>query len=185
MQNNRLKPTVNAGSMADIAFLLLIFFLVTTTITTDQGINRTLPKPCPDGMVCEVDYNDRNILRIAINNNNQLLVNELFTEVSNLKFILMEFIDNNGDSTCDYCLGNRLPFSSDNPNKAAISIQTTRDATYNTFISVQDELTAAYFELRADYALKQFKKPLKDLSPEELNQVKRAYPFRISEAQIK
>ena len=170
--------------MADIAFLLLIFFLVTTTITTDQGINRKLPEPCPTGTDCNADINQRNILRIAINRQNQLMVNDLYLDVESLKVVLKEFIDNNGDSSCNYCFGNRLPFSSDNPQEAAISIETQRNSTYNAFIAVQDELTAAYFELRAAYAKKRFNKALNELTAQELKMVKEAYPFRISEALI-
>lgn len=185
MRHPRELPTVNAGSMADIAFLLLIFFLVATTVSQDQGIYRKLPDPCPPGQLCDVEINERNILSIAINNDNQLYVNEMITEIDNLKNTLIEFIDNNGDSSCDYCLGNKLPFASENPQKAAIALITQPKSNYNTFIEVQDELTAAYFELRAVYAAKHFNKKLSELSPEELAIVRKAYPFRITEADIK
>ncbi|MEP2935433.1 MAG: biopolymer transporter ExbD [Gilvibacter sp.] len=185
MRHSRELPTMNAGSMADIAFLLLIFFLVATTVTQDQGIYRKLPAPCPPGQVCDVDINKRNILSIAINNDNQLFVNQMITNIDDLKSTLMEFIDNNGDSSCDYCLGSKLPFASENPQKAAIALITQPKSTYNTFIEVQDELTAAYFELRAAYASKRFNKNLAQLTASELAAVKQAYPFRITEADIR
>jgi biopolymer transport protein ExbD len=185
MRHSREIPTVNAGSMADIAFLLLIFFLVATTVNQDQGIFRKLPPPCPTGQKCEVDINKRNILSIAINSDNQLYVNQMITNIKDLKNTLIEFIDNNGDSSCDYCMGSKLPFASENPQKAAIALVTQPKSNYNTFIEVQDELTAAYFELRALYAVKRFNKSLVELTKEELAQVRLAYPFRISEAEIK
>ena len=74
MRHSKLVPEVNAGSMADIAFLLLIFFLVTATISSDEGINRMLPEECPPGMDCSSIKPERNILRIDINNNDDIMV---------------------------------------------------------------------------------------------------------------
>ena len=184
MRNSRIRPSVNAGSVADIAFLLLIFFLVTTTMNIDEGIARVLPKYCPEGEDCAIPVQENNLLTIAIGENNQLFVNEMFEDISNLKNVLVEFIDNNAGSYCDYCNGAGLPFASDHPRKVLISIQSLRNAKYDTYIEVQDELTAAYFELRAKYAKTKFKKPLNELTQAEIKEVKEAYPFRIMESSL-
>lgn len=184
MRNSRIRPAVNTGSMADIAFLLLIFFLVTTTITVEQGIARDLPEPCPAGHPCELPIKENNLLTIAMSDSDQLFVNEMLADISELKELLINFIDNNGDGTCDYCNGPGLPLSSDNPKAAVIKIETMRKATYDNYIALQDELTAVFFELRARYGQKQFKKFLKDLTPSEIQNVKNAYPFRIMEQSL-
>ncbi|MDC7998325.1 ExbD/TolR family protein [Gilvibacter sediminis] len=184
MRNSRIRPDVNAGSVADIAFLLLIFFLVCTTINVEEGIARDLPKPCADGAPCNVFIAQNNLLTIALGENNQLLVNDMVEDISNLKFILLDFIDNNASDTCDYCLGAGLPLASDHPQKAMISIETMRNASYDSYVAVQDEITAAYFELRVRYAVQQFDKPLNELNPQELKEVKEAYPFQIMESSL-
>ncbi|PKA84142.1 biopolymer transport protein ExbD [Ulvibacter sp. MAR_2010_11] len=179
------SPEVNAGSMADIAFLLLIFFLVTTTIPNDKGIARSLPPPCSPGEVCEDTFNERNVFRITINPEGELLINNELTELTQLRMLVKDFVDNNGDASCTHCFGKQLAISSDNPRKAAISLTTHRDTPYTYFIQVQDELTAAYFELREVYAKKEFKKEMDLLSQQELEQARKAYPFHISEASIR
>ena len=178
-------PQTNAGSMADIVFLLLIFFLVTATISSDEGINRKLPPECPPGTDCQDIIPERNLLMIAINGNDEIMINETIVKIEQLKEITKEFIDNNRDGSCDYCQGNKNIEGSDNPSKAVISLQTNPLVTYNRFIQVQDVLTAAYYDLRNDYCEKVLKKSSKDLTPEELVQVKEAYPFIISEAETK
>lgn len=185
MRRSKLVPEVNAGSMADIAFLLLIFFLVTASIPKDYGIQRKLPKACPPGVDCTADLYERNILRIAINGNNEIMVNEELTAIEDIKDITKNFIDNNGDASCTYCNGKKSSEASDNPSKAIISLQNTKLATYATFISVQDELTKAYFELRNDYSINVLKKPSNKLSKEEIDILKKVYPFILSEAEVK
>jgi len=146
----RTLPEVNAGSMADIAFLLLIFFLVTTTISQDKGIFRNLPQENKNASL----INERNILEIFLNETNELLVEDDIISLSELKNIAMDFIDNGGitqptdEQYCGYCLGARDPSSSDHPNKAVISLTTNREVVYKTYIAVQNELTAAYNNLR-------------------------------------
>ena len=184
MRNHRNSPTVHAGSMADIAFLLLIFFLVTTTIAKDKGIARKLPKKCPPGQVCSLPIKERNVLRLFLNEKGELLVNDELLPVAALKEKLVEFIDNNGDVSCDYCNGAGSELSSDNPHKAVISLSTDRLAPYSEFIMVQDEITKAYLDLREKYALEILDKLPDDLSESELEEIKAAYPFLISEAEI-
>ena len=178
-------PQVNAGSMADIAFLLLIFFLVTTTISADKGINRKLPADCPSGMDCSTIIIDRNILRIQLNNSQQIMVDEEVIEVAELKDIVKKFVDNNGDKTCSYCEGDGLALFSENPNKAVISLQSGDQTHYELFIAVQDELTKAYYELRENYSKTVLEKDAKNLSEVDMMKVKAAYPFIVSEAETK
>ena len=184
MRHSNKVPEVNAGSMADIAFLLLIFFLVSTTIPNDKGIVRKIPEPCPPGQKCDTEINERNLLSININKEGELFVNEGVTPYKDLKEIIKDFIDNNGDATCDYCNGNKVAAASDNPNKASISIKTHPKTPYKAFITVQNELTAAYLELRKQYTESVLQKDVDNLSEEEIKQVQQAYPFRISEADI-
>lgn len=177
-------PEVNSGSMADIAFLLLIFFLVTATIPNDEGISRKLPKMCPTND-CVEPYNARNVLRISINKHDAIMVNDQSASIESIKEKAKQFINNNGDASCNYCDGLQLVDASENPRKAVVSLATDRATSYKVFVAVQDALTKAYFELRVDYAKQEFNKPIEDLTSDELKIVKQAYPFIISEAEIK
>ena len=139
-------PTVNAGSMADIAFLLLIFFLVTTTIETDAGLARVLPSTAPTPII---EVNDRNILEVSLNKDNELMVEGKEITLAELRKTAIAFIDNAGvRGTCDYCKGEGLQDSSDNPEAAIISLKNNRETTYEAYIAVQNELVAAYHALR-------------------------------------
>ena len=137
-------PEINAGSMADIAFLLLIFFLVTTTMDQDTGIARKLP-PMPEEELQEDDsqIHAKNIYVVLINAKNQLLVEGELMDISQLKDGAMKFINNNGID----------PNSSENPEKAIISLQNDRGTEYMTYIRVQNELAAAYSDLRNNASL--------------------------------
>lgn len=146
----RASPEVNAGSMADIAFLLLIFFLVTTTIETDRGISRKLP-PIPEEDVVPPIIKQKNIFTVIVNRNNELLVEDEVMQIEDLREAAKTFLDNGagvGEEACDYCQGPGDPASSDNPTKAIISLVNDRKTEYGTYISVQNELVAAYNELR-------------------------------------
>lgn len=149
----RSSPEVNAGSMADIAFLLLIFFLVTTTFDQDSGVTRKLspweeiPDPNPPKI------KQKNIFTVVVNKNNQMLVEDSPMEIKDLRQAAIDFIDNGGGLSadgdkCDYCKGNADPASSDHPAKAIIALMNERETNYETFISIQDELGAAYIFLR-------------------------------------
>ena len=143
----REAPEVNAGSMADIAFLLLIFFLVTTTIGVDQGINRLLPRYEENPPVPPI--NERNILPVLVNKDNQLLVNEKVINIKELRQTAIDFLENNGEGNCNYCFtGKKNPSSSDHPDKAVISLSNDGLTTYGMYIAVQNELVAAYTFLR-------------------------------------
>ncbi len=194
-------PEVNAGSMADIAFLLLIFFLVTTTIGVDQGINRLLPRYEPDPVV--PDINERNILTVLVNKDNQLLVNERIVELKDLRQTAIDFIENNGDGSCVYCLGKKDPKLSDNPQDAVISLNNDGQTSYETYIAVQNELVGAYNYLRdreskkrygisfseMDYiyndpASKAKEGLIDDLKP-KVEKIQELVPLRLSEAEPK
>ncbi|MBT0607793.1 ExbD/TolR family protein [Aequorivita echinoideorum] len=148
----RSTPEVNAGSMADIAFLLLIFFLVTTTIEKDKGIARQLPPKEPPTDE-QVKIKEKNLFIVNVNKNDQLLVEDELMELKDLRQAAVEFLDNGGAPAgspeyCSYCKGDRDPASSDNPDKAVISVQNDRLTSYKMYIAVQNELVAAYNVLR-------------------------------------
>ncbi|WP_303318711.1 biopolymer transporter ExbD [Flavivirga abyssicola] len=192
----RAAPEVNAGSMADIAFLLLIFFLVTTTIETDSGINRKLP-PMEESEE-DVVIKQRNIFTVLLNGKDQLLVEDELMELKDLRAAAIEFLDNNGDGSCDYCKGKKDKSSSDNPDKAIISLKNERETTYKTYIAVQNELVAAYNELRNARALAQHGKSFAEMQADykdvnwpgnkerlkaKIDQIKTDYPQKLSEVQ--
>ncbi len=148
----RATPEVNAGSMADIAFLLLIFFLVTTTIEKDKGIARQLPPIEPPTETPPL-IKEKNLFIVNVNKDDQLLVEDNLMELKDLRQAAIDFLDNGGAPSgspeyCNYCKGARNPSSSDNPDKAVISVQNDRLTSYEMYIAVQNELVAAYNFLR-------------------------------------
>ena len=179
-------PEINAGSMADIAFLLLIFFLVTTTMDVDTGIARVLP-PMPDEEqpLEDVQANKRNIFQVLVNAYDQLLVNGEVLKVEDLKDKTIEFIDNNGDGTCSYCNGKRNPSLSDNPDKAIVSLQNDRGTSYDMYIRVQNELAQAYRELRDRESMEKFGLSFDKLKNDQQKEIQKMFPQKISEAEPK
>ncbi len=133
---------VNAGSMADIAFLLLIFFLVTTTIASDKGLAIALPpKPDPNEPPPDIKFNDRNIFKVLLNSQDLMLVEgEPMGDVGQLKERVKGFVQNNG----------RNPELSDNPKDAVVSFKTDRGTSYEKYIAVLDELQGAYYEMYSE-----------------------------------
>ena len=202
----RSAPEVNAGSMADIAFLLLIFFLVTTTIEKDSGINRKLP---PMEEIDPPIIKQKNIFTVLLNGKDQLLVEDELMDLEELREAAIEFLDNGGGTnaegaSCDYCQGKRSPSSSDHPDKAIISMKHDRETSYEKYIDVQNELVAAYNFLREREATRLYKRyyPNEDKvyaamlaekeknqfkKDEELNErietIKKLYPLKLSEAE--
>lgn len=196
-------PEVNAGSMADIAFLLLIFFLVTTTIETDAGLDRMLPPIEPPTEEPPV-IKQKNIFTVNINRNGQLLVEEEITDIKNLREKAMTFLDNGGAPSgspeyCSYCKGKRDASSSDNPTKAIISLKNDRETKYSTYITVQNELVGAYNDLRnreaqrlygrdftkieADYLDPETSSSAKDELKEKVKRIQELFPQKLSEAE--
>lgn len=196
----RKAPEVNAGSMADIAFLLLIFFLVTTTIETDSGINRKLP-PIEDNPETPPEIKMKNIFTVMVNKNDQLLVEEKLMELSELREAAIDFLDNGGDGSCTYCKGAKDIASSDNPEKAIISLQNDSETSYKAYIAVQNELVAAYYFLRDRECLVKYGKTFRELetmfddprTPEEMRtrieplikDIQTMFPQKLSEAEPK
>ena len=161
----RENSEINAGSMADIAFLLLIFFLVTTTMDVDSGIARKLPEKSPPDQQNDVIVKEKNVFDITVNRNNQILIEgEKYVKVNEIRPLVLEFIDNGGGvgnavdgkegQPCDYCEGAKEPSSSDHPSKAVISLQSDRGTMYGMYISIQNEIEGAYTELRNRLGLK-------------------------------
>lgn len=197
----REAPEVNAGSMADIAFLLLIFFLVTTTIGVDQGINRLLPRY--EEKPQEPQINERNILRVLVNKDNQLLVNEVPMEIAQLRQAAVDFLENNGKQVCNYCQGKKDPNSSDSPDDAVISLMNDGQTSYETYITVQNELVAAYYFLRDRESMRRYGRKyteleyvandpaskaveglIEELEP-KVKKIQDMFPMRLSEAEPK
>lgn len=161
-------PEVSSGSMADIAFLLLIFFLVTTTIANDKGIAMLLPpKPDPNEPPPEVNKNDKNIFKILANSSDQLLVEDepYKKSMDELKSEVKEFVLNFGDPTEEGIqVYNSLPSSmkasvnrfgkrpdsSDDPTECVISFKAARGTSYELYIEVLDAINAAYNEIYAE-----------------------------------
>ncbi|MFH6602443.1 ExbD/TolR family protein [Maribacter algicola] len=160
-------PEVNAGSMADIAFLLLIFFLVTTTIETDAGLDRMLPPIEPPEE--DVIIKQKNIFQVLINKNGQLLADDNIIGLKELRVKAMDFLDNNGDGTCTYCKGKKDAESSDNPTKAIISLKNDRETKYGTYITVQNEIVGAYNDLRNREAQRLYGQDFTDMEATYLN----------------
>ncbi len=181
-KNKRALPEINAGSMADIAFLLLIFFLVTTTMDVDSGINRKLPPM--EEPEDQPPVKKKNIFTVVVNSNDQILAEEEYMNIEDLRDAAKRFINNNGRGDCDYCTGGaRNPSSSDNPGKAIISLVSDRGTSYDLFIAVQNELTAAYNELRDELARRTYGIDYESLTAEQQSQMDDAYPQKISEAE--
>lgn len=172
MSRRKGAPEVNAGSMADIAFLLLIFFLVTTTIETDAGLDRMLPPIEPPDT--DVIIKQKNIFVVNINKYGQLLVEEQLMDIRDLRAAAIDFLDNGGSPTgtpeyCNYCKGKRDEKSSDSPQKAIISLKNDRETTYSTYITVQNELVAAYNDLRNREAKRLYGRDFTEMESEYLN----------------
>lgn len=193
---------INAGSMADIAFLLLIFFLLTTTIEVDSGINRKLPQIQPPDVEIP-PIKEKNIFIVIINQNDELLVEDELMEIGDLKEAAVAFLDNGGGTgpeACNYCQGAGDPESSDNPNKAVISVTSDRQTDYGTYITVQNELVAAYNQLRNraaqrlygvsfDQMEENFNDPdyngNKTALEESIKRIQDMWPLKLSEAETK
>lgn len=198
----RSAPEVNAGSMADIAFLLLIFFLVTTTIETDSGITRKLP-PIDDEQQDPPPLKEKNIFIVLVNANGQLLVEDELMDYEDLREAAIAFLDNGGgtgDEACNYCQGAKDPKSSDNPIKAVISLQNDRKTEYGRYIAVQNELVAAYNTLRNREANRLYNDDFTDMEAafndpeyqgdkeklkERISKIKELFPQKLSEAEPK
>ncbi len=187
-------PEINAGSMADIAFLLLIFFLVTTTMDIDTGISRKLPEKQPEDVEPPI-LKMKNVFEVNINRRNEILVEgDQYMQIDELREAAIKFIDNGGGTAealakedlqvCSWCEGDKDPESSDHPKKAIISLQSDRGTSYATYIAVQNELVGAYTDLRNRYSNKKYGRDFDDLTNDQQKEIKiNIYPQIISEAE--
>jgi len=180
---------INAGSMADIAFLLLIFFLVTTTMDVDTGIARQLPPIPEDKADTDAEVKERNIFAVLINAQDKLLVNGRPMELEELREKSKEFIKSNPN---DPTLPEMEEVQIDGINKPVlvsagiISLRNDRGTTYGRYIEVQNELVAAYSELRNEAAFEYFgKRTYDELNEDQQKAIREVYPQRISEAEPK
>jgi hypothetical protein len=200
----RATPEVNAGSMADIAFLLLIFFLVTTTIEKDKGIARQLPPIEPPTEKPPI-IKQKNLFIVNVDKSDRLLVEDELMDLKDLRAAAIEFLDNGGAPSgspehCAHCKGSRSTSSSDNPDKAVISVQNDRLTSYKMYIAVQNELVAAYNFLRNreserlyGWKFTEMKKMLdegsytgdKDILETKLENIQGLFPLKLSEAEPK
>ncbi len=174
-RTSRKLPEINAGSMADIAFLLLIFFLVTTSIDSDKGIPIKLPPKLDENQPDPPTIKARNIYEVLINSNNQLLVENNWMNIEDLTENTKRFITNNGVD----------PNLSENPDKAVISLKNDKGTSYGVYIMVQNELKRAYNELRDEYALNTYGSTYAELrkGSKQQQEVAKKYPQKISEAE--
>ncbi|MFK7950799.1 MAG: ExbD/TolR family protein [Saprospiraceae bacterium] len=168
----RESPSVNASSMADIAFLLLIFFLVTTTIDVDKGIRVKLP-PWSDEEPDPLKLKTRNVFSVLVNANNELLVRGEPMEKADLRDKTKEFIMN-PEGREDL---------SESPVNAIISLKNDRGTEYETYLTVYNELKAAYNEIWNEEAQVQYGKEYSNLDFELQKAIRSDIPLVISEAE--
>lgn len=161
--SRRLNPSVNAGSMADIAFLLLIFFLVSTEIMNEKGIPIILP-PYTENTTTGVASN---VFKIWINSENELMADEIIMDVNNLK-----------DATKNFILNKTR-----NSSSLLVTINSDENTSFDMYVNVYAELKKAYKEIWENESRQTFNKNLNELSREEFEIIKKKYPFRISEVE--
>lgn len=169
---DRLSNEINAGSMADIAFLLLIFFLVTTTIDVDKGVLVKLPPWSEEPPEVE-KMKTRNVYSVLVNAQNQLLVRGEPAKVDGLKDNAKEFIMN----------PQKREDMAEKPTKAIISLKNDRGTNYRTYLEVYNELKAAYNELRNEEAQKRYGKAFEFLDKDQRRAIRSDIPLVISEAE--
>lgn len=182
----RAAPEINAGSMADIAFLLLIFFLVTTTMDVDTGITRKLPPPVEDD-VEDINVKDRNVLKILINSHDRLLIDGKPGNILTLKQKAKDFmaIHPNDESYPEFepRLIEELGMER-NMSKGVISLKNDRGTSYEMYIKVQNELAAAFNEMKDELSMELFGVKYTQLVDEtKIKGINNAVPVRISEAE--
>ena len=193
-RNARKTPEVRADSQADIAFLLLIFFLVATTMNTDTGIARVLPPmPPEDQQQEEIKVKERNLFLVFINGRGDIMAGVSGKQepivLSQLKDRAKEFVVNpmddpnlpeRIDKEIELADGSKWVYP---VSEGVISLQTTRDTNYQSYIMVQNELTRAFNEVRDEVAIRKFGSKYSELTEDERNAVAKAVPLKISEAE--
>lgn len=190
MGKKRKMPGLNTSSTADISFMLLIFFLVTTSMDTDQGLARSLPKPPEDDQLNnEIKVKERNILNIRINKDNYLLIGDDYATLADVKERAKEFIKNEDNKPN---LPELKPYKVKELGKTfmvtenhVISVQTDRGTDYGVYFAVQDALVSAYNEIRDEFSKQEFGYKYDQLDADQQKIVRDVYPQKISEAEPK
>ncbi len=192
--NKRKVPEVNSSSQADIAFSLLIFFLVATTMNVDTGLARMLPPMPPEDQQQEdIKVKERNMFLVLVNGAGQIMAGtpgqQRSVDLRELKDMVNEFVLNPLD---DENLPEKKDKEIDMPDgskwvypvsEGVVSLQTTRDTGYQIYIMVQNELTRAFNEIRDEVSMKKFNKVFADLNDDERKVISTAVPTKISEAE--
>lgn len=188
-KGNRKVPDINSSSTADIAFLLLIFFLITTSMDTDRGLARRLPPPPEKDQQDNKDkIKERNVLQVLLNSNDQLMCGGEYITTQQLKQKTKDFIANEAnDESLPERVSKDIPFFGPTmiTEKHVISLQNDRGSSYQAYINVQNELVAAYNELRNELAQEKWQRNYVDLSADEQKAIRDIYPQKISEAEPK
>jgi len=188
MTKKRKVPGINASSMADISFIIFIFFLLTTSMDTHRGLQRRLPPPIPPDEEVDVDINRRNLFVVRVNNMNALMVQGEFMDIRQLREKTKEFIKNEfNDPQLPEVFEEYIePFGVVSITREhLISLQTDVDTQYQAYMEVQNELIAAYNELRDEFARDRLGRPFNELPTDLQRAVMRVYPAKISEAEPK
>ena len=179
---------INASSSADIAFLLLIFWLTTTTMNSDKGLQRRLP-PMPDENQQQEDVkvNRRNIIQVKINSNDRIIAGGQIMEISEIKDKIVEFVTNpmNLETLPEKEMKEIEGFGQYAVSKGVVSLQNDRGTSYNSYLQVQNELVKAFNEIRDDFAVKNYGKKYNALDEDKQKIVREAIPQNISEAEPK
>ncbi len=170
---DRVSNEVNAGSMADIAFLLLIFFLVTTTMDQDKGLLVKLPPWDDNPVKQEVKIKKRNVFSVLVNANDELLVRGTPVDINILRLKTKEFLMNPKGAED----------MAESPTKAIISLKNDRGTHYSKYLAVYNELKAAYNELRNEESQKRYGKPLDKLPRAKQKIILAQIPLILSEAE--
>jgi len=192
-KKKRKVPGLNASSTADISFILLIFFLITTSMDTDMGLARRLPQP-PENeeLQQELKIKERNVMEVRINAQGFLWVKDGtasgYSDIRELKARAKQFIKNeNNLSVLPEKHGINIPLLGmcALTDKHVISVQTDRGTPYNMYFQVQNEMVAAYNELRDELSKQKFGRIYDALSDEQKVAIRTYYPQKISEAEPK
>lgn len=185
----RKLPEIPNASLADIAFMVLIFFLMVSTMDTDMGLERRLPPmPPPDQEEDDTPpIKERNVFVVLVNAQNQLLVEGEWSEIEDLRDKAKEFMANpNDDPNLPEKAVKDVPFFGPTPiTKGVISLQNHVGTQYGTYLAVQNELVGAINDLRNELAQQKFGKPFDKITQEQREAVQEIYPSKISEAEPK